>query len=343
MNVNREKLVHILEMLLPGISTKEIIEQGNCVVFSGGRAYTYNDEVACSITSPFGSEIEGGVNHPALLGVLQKMKEDDLDVSLEKETLNIRGKNKLVQLNLQKVISLPIHMIERPKKEDWKILEDDFLEAIGIISRCVSQDEQQFTLTCVNIHPKWIEATDVYQMCRWKINNPIEEPFVVRGQSIRHVVSLGVIKMAETSTWIHFRNLDGLTMSCRKYVEEFPDCSSVLKLIGEDIDFPKGLTEAAEKAHIFSSENLTDDLIHLSVSPNKVVVEGYGLSGKYRETKKINYVGNPLQFKVSSTLLTELLKKHTSCIVSNDKLMVKGRKYKYVICLIVPNKENKNE
>ena len=51
MKIDREEFLKQLESVLPGYSTKEVIEQSSCFVFKKGRVYTYNDEIACSQTT----------------------------------------------------------------------------------------------------------------------------------------------------------------------------------------------------------------------------------------------------------------------------------------------------
>ena len=54
MLIDRAKLLAALELVSPGLSPREILEQSSCVVFRGGRIATFNDEVACSVKFPMG-------------------------------------------------------------------------------------------------------------------------------------------------------------------------------------------------------------------------------------------------------------------------------------------------
>ena len=59
MKINREELLNQLESVLPGLSTREIIEQSSCFVFMNKEVITYNDEISCSHKSRL--DIEGAI------------------------------------------------------------------------------------------------------------------------------------------------------------------------------------------------------------------------------------------------------------------------------------------
>ena len=92
--LNRADFLDKLESVLPGISTREIIEQSSCFVFKDKTVMTFNDEISCSQKSclPF----EGSVQALPLISILRKLQEEELDISLgdSKEELIIKGKNK---------------------------------------------------------------------------------------------------------------------------------------------------------------------------------------------------------------------------------------------------------
>ena len=78
MRINREELLHQLETVAPGLSQKAIIEQSNCVVFQDGKVQTFNDEVSCCTDCCL--KITGAVKAKALLELLRKLSEDQLDI-----------------------------------------------------------------------------------------------------------------------------------------------------------------------------------------------------------------------------------------------------------------------
>jgi len=329
MRINREKLLEQLESVLPGLSTREIIEQSSCFVFQDKVVMTYNDEVACTQKSCL--PIEGAVTAIPLVSILRKLKEEVLEITVSKEELLIKGKRKKVSIRMDTDILLPIDSVEKPKK--WKDLPDDFTNAISIIQQCSGKDETKFSLTCVHLTPKWIEATDGYQAARYKISMEMDEATLVRKESIKYIIDLDMSKFSETKNWIHFKNSSGLILSCRRWIEDFPKLSKLLKVDGTPTKFPKGLIEAVEKAEIFSAENAEDNQVIINLKPNKLRITGKGASGYYQEIKDIKYKGESLTFRVAAGLFADLIRHHTSCEIMFDRLKVASGKYTYITVL----------
>lgn len=329
MRVKREELLSQIEFVLPGLSPREIIEQSSCIVFKDGRMVTYNDEIACSHKSCV--NIHGAVKADLLLALLRKLQEEELVLDVTEKELVISGKRRKAGLTMEQEILLPIDSVEKPGK--WKPLPSDFLDAVDIVQQCAGNDESQFSLTCIHIHPKWIEACDNYQLTRYTIATGVTEPTLIRQSSLKHIVSSGVTEFSESPAWFHFRNGQDLVFSCRRYNDEFPKLRKFLEVEGEPVSLPKGLTEAAERAQIFSEENPDNKQLLITLESGRLRVKGVGVSGWYRETKNIKYNGPAFRFMISPKLLGELSKRHNSCHISQDRLKVDGGKFVYVSCL----------
>lgn len=334
--VNREELLRVLESVQPGLSPRELVEQSSHFAFQNGRVVTYNEEVACHATSPLGKKFTGAVQAQPLLAIVRKLGADTLEVELGDE-LVMTGKNgEKTGLILEKEVTLPFDTVEQPG--EWRKLPDEFVEAIDIVKACAGKDENFFHLTCVHVHPKWIEATDNYQICRWRMKTGFTERALVKASAVKHVAGLGMTEVSETEAWLHFRNALGVVLSCRRYtdVEEFPDLTPHLKVEGETITLPKGLAVAAEKAQVFTAENLNDNQALVRLREGKVTIKGQGVTGWYRKTYKVGYSGPDLDFLIAPQILADIVKRHPDCVVNKDALKAGTDKYSYVSCLEEP-------
>ena len=342
MRINREELLRQLESVVPGLSTREIIEQSSCFVFTDGTVNTYNDEIACIQKTDL--EIDGAVRAEPFINLLRKMTEETLEISVDKNELIIRGKNKRAGIQMELDILLPIEAVDKPKKKGWKKLPEEFSDAIAIVQPCAGSNESQFSMTCIHITPNWIEACDAYQASRFKMEMDIKKSTLVRKESLKHILSLGMIKFNETKHWIHFKNSSGLILSCRHFIEEYPsdDITKIFeKHRGESLVLPKGLKETIEKASIFASENPDGCILNISLQKGKIVIKGKGASGWFAEQKKSKYSGKELQFGIPASLLESLVQQYNKCTVSASRLMVKGSKFVYITTLDVVEKKEK--
>ena len=331
MRIKRELLLTELEAVLPGLSPREIIEQSSCFVFRKGKVMTYNDEIACTHKSSL--DIKGAVQADPLVAILRKLEEDYIDVLINEGELLIKGKRRRAGIRMDAKILLPIKSVERPKK--WMALPEDFADAISIVQHCSGSDDSQFPLTCIHIHPEWIEACDNQQVSRYKIRTDIGQSMLVRKDALKHIISLGMNEFSETENWIHFRNPTELVLSCRRYVEKYPSASitEVLKIKGEPTGFPKTIKAALERAEIFSAENIDDNRVVIKLSPKKVKITGKGTSGWFSEIKQAKYKGKPVSFTIAPKLLERLVQEHSECQITSERLKVAVGKFVYVTCL----------
>ena len=339
--VNRQNLLLSLESVAPGLASREVIQQSTCVVFHAGKVFTFNDEVACSRETPL-KGVEGAVKAKPLLDLLSKLKEDEIEIEVTEEEFLIRGKGKKSGIRKEAEILLPVDAVETP--EVWKDIPPDFTEAISIVSACTSSEESQFVLTCVHLTPDCVESTDRYQIARYPISTGLTRDMLVRGESIKKIVPLDMTQFSETPSWIHFRNENGLVLSCRRYLEDFPDLSRFLSTDDTSpVTLPGGLAEMVAAAEIFSSENSAGNAIAVDLRADRIVFEGEGASGWYKEMKKISYSGIPIRFMIAPKLLLEISKKSNSCGVAPGRLCITSSKFFYPTCTNVSNEVIKEE
>ncbi len=338
MRVNRVQLLQALQTVQPGLSSREIVEQSNCFVFQNGEVLTYNDEIACRMATPLHADLTGAVQAAPLLTILGRMQEEELEIHLSEGEFLVVGKKRRAGIRMESEITLPISTAEKPA-EEWIPLHEHFIDAIKIVQECAGRDDSKFALTCIHLHPKWIEACDNFQMSRYKLLTGVREKCLIRKDSIKHIVSLEMVEFNETQTWIHFRNHSGLVLSCRRYLEDFPDLKPLIAFTGSPAHLPRGLSEAAENAAVFSSENADDNQVRVDLKDRKLRIKGVGNSGWYAEYKQLKYDGPDIVFYIAPKLLIELTRKHHECEISSERLKVNGGRWVYVTCLGAPPEE----
>ena len=236
---------------------------------------------------------------------------------------------------MESEVLLPIDTLEKPKK--WKSLPDGFIEAIDLVKSCASKDEAMFTLTCVHISKDFIEACDTYQAARVLINTPVKQSILVRKDSLIHLKNTSMTHFSETDSWVHFKNKDGLVISCRRYVEEYQtdEITNILKMGGKNVKLPSGLCDAIENAELLAMDNADENIVLLKITaPDDLIIKGTGIYGWYTEKAKIKYSGGKeLRFGISPKILIDVLKKQTKIQIGKEVLKVKDGNFSYVSCL----------
>ena len=336
--IDRQELLKQLESVLSGLSAREIIEQSSCFVFKDEKVMTFNDEVSCSQKCIL--DITGAVPAMPFVNILRKLEEPELKMEVNHNKLMIRGRNRRASINLENDILLPIDNVEEPKK--WKGLPDNFINAIEFVESCASTNETNFTLCCVHIHPDYMETCDNIQAARYYVETKIKKSTLVRRDSLNHITNLDMVSYSETDSWIHFKNQSGLVLSCRRFFEKSPKLDDILKITkGIKVKLPKGLKEVIDKAEVFSSENVDENKLRITLSSGKFRVEGKGLSGRYIETKKSKYEGKTIIFEIAASLLAQIVDRYTACRVTRGRLGVEGKNFKYITSTTVIKEKKK--
>lgn len=331
--LNRAEFLQGLESVQAGLSAKELVDQCNSFVFKGGRVVTFNDEVGCRWKSGLPKEFKGAVQAAPLLKLLRQLTEETVEVELTGGEFVITGKRKRTGIAMDAEILLPLDGLQPPG--EWVPLHEDFAEAVAIAKDCTGTDEQKFVLTCVRLHPKWVEATDNYQAMRFRMKTGLPEPTMVRASAIKHVVDLGMTEVSTTENWVHFRNPAGLVLSVRRHAEDY---ATDLKgfFVAENASpavLPKGLADAAATAEIFSSENADNNVLRVEMRSGRLKLTGRGVSGWHTEVRKCQYAGPDVRFLISPKILAKLAEKYNDCLITDRRIVVNSGGFSYMSCL----------
>ena len=339
----RVDLLKSLEVVEAGLSAKDIVEQSSCYIFQSGRVWTYNDDVACSVELPSGMDnLECAVPAVEFRTLLSKMKDEQLDVSLSSDKgddgqLLLKTKTRRAGIRVQVEVKLPVSEITMPDK--WVKLPKGLKEAVSTVQGCVGKGDQLFVLGCIHLTPKGLEACDNYQAIRYRLKTGLQFPVLVKSVELGSIVKLKLEEWGLSESWLHFRNSDGLMVSCRRWDQTYPKLSEFFKVDGEETGLPKSLTDAVAKAEVFVDSKQDVSGLSVDLKGSRLLLRGEGPLGWYEERQKVDYQGKRLQFNIAPRLLREVCQRSDRCLVGKDKLRVTGDSFVYVTCLAVDDEE----
>lgn len=337
-----KKILECLEAVACGLAQREIVQQTTCFIFKEGKVLTFNEEQFCSKAFPV-KVPDGAVQAAPLLALLRRLGDAKIGISHKDECLQVDTgttvSRKQLRVRLDQEISLPVDMVESPDDGDWSKLPVDFMKALDIVRHCASDDASRFISTCIHVHPKWMEASDDRQLIRYKLKTGLKVPMLIHSESAIALSGKDMKEVAETEGWVHFRNKDGLIVSCRRYVDKYVDLTSSLGVEGDVFKLPKEIGDSVQLARIFSTEGLREDLILVKLKSGAFELSAEGDGGIYRERGKASYKGASIAFHIAPLLLLEIAKRGGSCVVGDQKLGVKKDKWEYVTCTSVVSNE----
>jgi hypothetical protein len=338
MQVKRKDLLNKLEAMAAGLAKIPNLAQSDCFVFHGGYVVTYNETVACRVECKV--DFEGAVHGKELLSLLRKLPQDEVEIGLEQGGLGVRVPGDRAVISMEAKIALPTEEIENPG--EWNDLPTNFWDAMGVVRNCCSNKAVRAVLTCVHLTPDWVEASDKFQISRYPVKLKLTRDCLLHREAIQLCTGLEMTQYSETDSWFHFRNPEGLMLSCRRYNTvgnyRYPDLTPFLKVEGKKLSIPKALDEVLDRASDFTDAD-EQGYVTVELRPDKLRVKGRGKNGQYWGTRDCQFDGGEMSFRINPRLLSEISRKADSAIVAPSRLRVETDKWEYITLIGPVEKE----
>jgi DNA polymerase III sliding clamp (beta) subunit (PCNA family) len=333
MEIKKSDLKTALEIVKPGLATKESIEQTTSVAFIEKRVVTYNDEISISHPIP-GLGITGAIQAPELYALLGKLKQEVIKIEVKETEIILKSGRAKAGLVLQSEIKLPVDG-EIAEKGKWKTLPENFNKQLLFSIGACGTDMTKPLMTCANIAESVIQGSDSFKIIQTELSDKMPvKPFLLPANSAAKLVRLKPVKIAAGKGWVHFKTKENTVISCRIFEDKYPDISKHLKCKGESLTLPDNLLEVLEKASVFAKrEQAIMEIVEISLSGTKLIVHSESEGGWFEEDIKIKKIGKTINFKIPPYLLQDILKQTLKCTVGKGKLKFKGDDWVYVATL----------
>jgi DNA polymerase III sliding clamp (beta) subunit (PCNA family) len=334
MLIKKSQLQEALAIVKPGLAGKEQVEQSTSFAFIGGRVVTYNDDI--SISHPVeGLEIEGAIESDKLYQFLTKVKQEEIDLEIKGTEIIITAGKAKAGLVLQQEIKLPLDS-ELAKKGKFKPLPEEFLKYVAFCLPSIGTVSIKPMLQCVHVNKNGtIEASDGYRITHCELAEGGEMPvetFLIPGKACPNMLKLQPTLIAEGNGWIHFKNPDKTIFSCRTFEGKYPLTDKYLQIEGDEVTFPKTISEVLERASIFSGPE-TNEKVRICLENKRVQVSSTSNLGWFEETVNAGFKGDKIQFLVNANLLKGIIKETQTGIVNNGKIVFKGEGWLFMAIL----------
>jgi len=333
MKINRQELVKALEIVRPGLASKEIIEQSTSFAFVNGRVITYNDEI--SISHPVENlDITGAIKAEELYKLLGKLTEEELEIEITGTEVRIQSEKAKAGFPLQKEITLPL--MDTEELSTWKELPKNLSTAMQFCLFSCSNDMSRPELTCIHLQEDGvIESCDNYRATQYKmgITLPLDN-VLIPGRTVERLLKYKIKEVVESPGWLHFKTEDQTIFSCRVLEEKYPNITPILQMQGEKIIFPKKIGKVLEKASVFSKkEFLSDETVSIRFDNKKAHIRAEGESGWFEEEINALYSGESITFHVNPVFLQEICEKLQTSYLTEGKIKFVGDNWEHVVAL----------
>lgn len=331
MKINRIELVQACKSVFAGVAVKELIAQSSSFVFKNDRIYSYNDEVAVSY--PMGVGFEGAVPAKEFLSLITKVKAAEIALTVNKGELILVGSKAKAGLRLDENIILPLEDIGMP--EEWIELPEIFNKAVSFCLFSASKDDSKAILQNIHIKGQFVESCDNYRLTRYNMGDSLDDELLIPAEAAKDIVSHKPTEYAITEGWLHFRNDEDVTFSCRKFEAEYPDFTPYLKCEGEEIVFPSTLPEIMDRADVLSD----GARVSIILEKDLLIVCTENQAGWFEESVETKYAGTDAEFEIQPEFIKSILKHKGTATVGEKVLKFESDDFQHVVQLLVPKKK----
>lgn len=329
--MQKQDLINALEIVRPGLASKEMITQTTSFAFIEGKVVTFNDEI--SVSHPIDLGIEGAIKADELYKLLSKMEDDKIELITKGSELLIKAKRAKAGLTIQET-ELPLNEVGEIGK--WRSLPKEIMSAIGVAMYTCSKDTSQTKFTAIHVSNKGkVESTDRNRITQCDVPKIKMPSFLIPATTARELVKYNVTKVADGNSWMHFKTQDDTVFSCRVFDDTFPNLNLHLKIEGPTIKLPTAVSDILERASIFSKrDHFLHESVLIHIENGEMTVRAEGDSGWFEETARIRYKQDPVSFSVNPAFLKEIASKTPTCIIGKKAILFEADTWKHAVGLV---------
>ena len=337
MRVNREDFLRALARVSPGLSLKKAAEQSMSFCFIGGYVVASDRQrVWCRGRSGLLDSVNTSVAAKQLVGVLRRLPDEFVDIDLKDKHLVVKaGDDRVKFKGAEPMLEADLGFTPQTP---WKELDESFSDAVELVRDCAGGDsERQWIATTIHVTPKYVEACDGVQACRYRLPVPVSGHCVVEQATFRDVVAAGLTEMAEEGPWLHLRSPDGFNMSFRRHAEAYPGLGAYYCVEGDTLELPKSLADVIDMAEQFSKEDADNNRLLVRLTEDEVSVTGSGSAGEATFVRPCRFEGRPVSFFAPVKILKGVLERSAECVVNETRLMIDGGdRWRFICSLQAP-------
>jgi hypothetical protein len=341
MEAKRADVLRSLENARIGMTSRPLLEQSDCAVFSEGELVTFDGEILVRQPSPFGQEFTGAIPGEDLIRLLQRFPDESLQFISRENELLIRGKRRKAGVKMMSEILLPFTEVPSPGKMNPTPAR--LQEAMVQAAEVCGKDESLPLTTHIHITPDHVEATDSFCFFRATVLTSFASPLLLHAPAAFQAAKKTWKEVGVKSNWLHIKTTDGALISIAGMAGEYYQddmLKSLLAMTGTEINFPRNLAEILDRAQVMdtpdASIGLWDSRVTLTLEDGVLTVSSRKEGGWFKETKRVHYDGPSITFTIHPSLLRRLLQKTHKVTLNQKQMMVRQEDVALTVSLEPP-------
>lgn len=335
MKIQTSELLKILNVLKPGLTTKEFVVQATHYLFTGDTIATYNDRIC--ISYPFHTDFVCSVRSTELIEIIGSVKEAEVDITLKDNKLKVVTPTTKAQLSAT-LDPMLIDLVHTLKLGDlqWTELPTKFKDGIFLCMFSASKDVSLKHLATVGVSGNTIVSSDNVRVSRYTLDTPLNATFLLPQSCATELVKFNICEYCIQDSWAHFLDNNDVTFSCRISLATYPDVASFFDVDSNGIElvFPEGTKDLVDSLLVMADGQFTlDKSISVTIENNVMVCRSEKQLGYLEKSLPITYNGDPLQFAINPIFFSQVLDKATVMQMFDDRALFTSGNFSHIMAL----------
>lgn len=339
MKIKTQELKKAIKSCLAGTDTKDLVMQMSHLVFNEEEILAYNDKV--SIMVPFESGINCSIPAEDLNKVLSGISDKELEMIVDGDEVKIisEGTEAILSTEIESRIVEEFFSNVDFEKMDWYELPKNFMDQLSLARYSASSNALDANnLFCVCIRGNTISSGDGHRLSKLTIDTEMEE-VLIPSSSVNDIVGFNDFdEYSVNKGWIHLSNEDGVILSCRTVIGDFPDFSKIFKGFQEET---KVVVDSNLIPILQNLGGLVSGQVDFMRSVSITITKGTTIiSGKkegLRIEKKIEnkHTKEDVQFSISPDFLQYILSMTNTLSIGGHSAMFSSKTFQHIVQLPV--------
>lgn len=349
--MKRSELLKVVETVKISVDKSGGQTGSDFLLFDNDWVRGFNDAISVSMPIP-GLNIINAVKATELIEVLKKMSGENIRVAEEdgrvlikdaKTTLRMTPlESEALSLLQENISSLNTHKIE------WKPMPKKFMAGLNICLFSAGVTPNLGALSGIFFSEDNIMATDNHRITLFKTGGKVQEPFILPTEAANGIKNLGeeLSGISITGAWVHFKGVEGLIVSVRRLLADYP-FEKIEKVLEDSFpkgkktkvyELPEGIEKSIDRVEVLaeSGDEWLGGLTYITLkrSGKHLIIHGSNEAGEIED--KILWEDDfpeDVEIKVSPAFLKKIIEVTRTFLLSQSKttILFEGESFKHLM------------
>jgi hypothetical protein len=336
--IKTQELKEVVNSLLAGTSTKDLVVQMAHLVFVDTEILAYNDRI--SILVPFETGITCSIPAEDLSKVLAGITDKELVMEEAENAVTITSKKTTAEIFTEiesRVVEDFFSKIDFDAME-WDELPIDFLDQLALSRFSASGNALDANnLFCIHIKKHMISSGDGHRLSLLKMDSAMKE-VLIPSSSVNDIVSFQKFdEYAVHNGWLHLSNSEsGMIVSCRTVEGDFPDFGKMFTQFKEvsEIELESNLIPLLQNmSGLVEGQSSFMRSVLVRIGKGETTVSGKKEGLQIEKSAENKHTEELVQFSISPDFLSHILTMTNTLSIGETSALFSSDTFQHLVQL----------